>query len=226
MLAFPTMGMFWLGQVDALVMVGVVLALTGRNPYLRGAGLLLASIKPHVSGIALLLILIGDRQRWKMLIVPAAVLLLSFAVWGIDWPLRFVAGIPEPEPPAWDFGSLFPVGLVAFGAIFLVREPRQRVAASLLAAALGAPWYGVYSGVTYLPFFSTWLALPLGYAWVLAFPLLGNSALRFTWLLPLGLLVVLIWPELRRLQTRKQKPPPQPDGGDQSVQDGSTQRVT
>ncbi len=198
LLAFPTMGLVWLGQVEVLIAIGLTLGLLSPSPFVRGAGLVLASIKPHVTGVAILLLLIHDRERWKTLIVPGGVALLTAMVWGADWPLRWFGQRDPLAPlPVWGTAALFPYGLVAFGAIFVVRNLREKVVATLLASALSFPWFGVYSYGVFLVFLAPWWVIPASYAWVLAYPMLGNSSVRFAWTLPLSLLVILIWPHLR-----------------------------
>jgi hypothetical protein len=48
LLAFPTMGLMWLGQIDALIVLGLALAATSKNPWLRGLGITLTTVKPHL----------------------------------------------------------------------------------------------------------------------------------------------------------------------------------
>jgi hypothetical protein len=204
LLAFPTMGLVWLGQVDVLVIVGLVLALRSPNPYLRGVGLVLASIKPHVAGVAILVLLWADEQRWKTLLVPAAVFLLTVVLWGIDWPLRWLEARPEDMGlPVWGKATLlFPFSLVTFLSILLVEGKRKRVLAALLASALGVPWFGVYSYVVFLVFIAPWWAVPISYLWAAAYPWLGNRSMRFAWILPLTLLVYVLWPAIKERRAR------------------------
>jgi hypothetical protein len=196
LLAFPTMGLVWLGQVDAVVALGLVMALLGRSPTLRGAGVILASIKPQIAGAAILVLLWHDSDRWKTLILPAALLALTFLVWGVDWPLRWLAARPWTGH-VWATAAIFPYGLVAFGAIWLVKTPREQAVAALLASAIALPWYSVYSYTVILIFLAPWWVFPLSYVWALAYPWLGNESLRFASSLPIVLLGFLIWPSLR-----------------------------
>jgi hypothetical protein len=196
LLAFPTIGLIWLGQVDVLLIVGLALALTTKNPYWRGVGLLLASVKPQVTGIAILVLLWQDEERLKALIIPALVLIASAVVWGVDWPIRWLASRRAIEMPVWGLATLFPYALVAFGGLFLVKDKQQRVAVALLASALAVPWFGIYSYAVFLVFFAPWWAVPLSYLWAVGYPWYGNTALRFAWILPLGLLIGLLWPSI------------------------------
>ncbi|MBN1313686.1 MAG: hypothetical protein JXB30_19945 [Anaerolineae bacterium] len=198
LLAFPMMGQMWLGQTDAVLILGLMLIMLSSNPYLRGAGIVLASIKPHIAGPAILILWWYDKERWKTLIVPTAVFLLSLIVWGIDWPIRWwLSRDLNASLPVWGHAAIFPYGLAAFPAIFLVKDTRQKVAIALLAAALSIPSFGIYSYIVFLVFTSPWWALPLSYAWVVAYPCYGNLALRFAWTLPMGLLIYLLWPVMK-----------------------------
>ncbi len=198
LLSFPAMGLVWLGQVDVLVAVGLMLALVSRRPAIRGVGLLLASVKPQIAAVPILILLWHDEARWKTLIIPGAVVAASLVVWGIDWPLRWMlAGNPIWTKPVWGLASLYPYGLVALLSILLFKKPRDRVTAALLGSALGMPGVGVYSHASFLPFIAPWWALPLSYLWFVGYPWLEARAMQFAWILPLSLLVFLMWPALR-----------------------------
>ena len=214
LLSFPAMGLIWLGQVDAVVALGLGLALTARSPWLRGLGIALASIKPQVSAVAILVLLWLDHDRWRVMIVPAAVLAASMVAWGPDWPLRWWRTRDiTASLPLWGMASLFPVGLAAFAAIPFVDGPRNKVTAALLASALAIPQFGVYSYVAFLVFLAPGWALPLSYAWALAYPFIQGLSLELAWVLPLGLLGCLLWPSARRWVQRRKEPagPPEPD---------------
>lgn len=193
LLTFPLYGMVFLGQTDAVVAVGLVMALTLKSPYWRGLGLLLASVKPHIAGIAILILIWHDRERLRMLIVPGLVLLATLLVWGPDWPLRWIQNREAIELPPWGYATLFPAGLAAFAAIFLFKDTEEQVTAALLASAIGVPWYGVYSYVVFLIFTPVWWIIPVTYAWALAFPWMQLDAMWFNWIVPLSLLLYLVW---------------------------------
>ncbi len=198
LLTFPVMGLIWLGQAEAIVVIGLTLALIAPSPYLRGLGLLLMTIKPHLSGIAILVLLWYDDDRLKTLIIPVLALLATILVWGIDWPLRWLEARPEDLGlPVWGKATLlFPFSLVTFLSIFLVEGKRKRVLAALLASAISVPWFGVYSYTVFLVLMTPWWAVPLSYAWFVAYPWLENHSMQFAWILPLTLLITLIWPSL------------------------------
>jgi hypothetical protein len=203
LLTFPAMGQIWLGQVDGILAIGLVLALLGTNPYVRGAGLLLASIKPHVAGAAIIVLLWYERERWKTLVIPLTALLISLVVWGFDWPIQWLRAHNEPPLHVWRLAALFPYGLLAFFSLFWLEGKHQKVQGALLASSLGMPFYGTYSYTTFLIFLAPWWAVPVSYAWFLAYPWYGNGAMRFAWILPVSLLVYLLWPSLKKCKFGK-----------------------
>lgn len=194
LLAFPAMGLIWLGQVDGLIVLGLGLALLAPNAYLRGAGLALVSVKPHVAGLAGLVLLWHEKERLKMLALLAAVLAISFAAWGLDWPVEWLRERRAIDMPVWGLATLFPYGLAALPAILVVKGKREQVTVALLVSALAIPWFGVYSYAAFLPLVAPWWGVPLSYAWAAAYPWLGNRAMQFAWVLPLGLLVYRVGP--------------------------------
>jgi hypothetical protein len=206
LLSFPMMGQMWLGQTDAVVILGLMLVLLSPSPYLRGMGILLASIKPQVAGPALLILWWYDQARWKTLIIPSVIFLLSLVVWNIDWPIQWWLGREVPgtigPPNVWVMAPLTPYGILSFLSILVIKDKRRKVVAMLIASALCIPRFGVYSYIVFMIFINPWWALPLSYAWAAAYPWLGAAAMRFAWILPLGLLVYLILPEIKELRSR------------------------
>lgn len=198
LLAFPTMGQIWLGQIDGIIAVGLSIALLAANPYLRGIGLLLASIKPHVAGAAILVLLWYEQERWKVLVVPVAVLLASLLVWGFDWPIQWLFSPNKPPLHVWRFATCFPYGLLFFVSLFVLKGKLPRVQGALCASALGMPFYGTYSHTIFLVFLAPWWAAPVSYLWLAAYPWYRNGAMRFAWILPLSLLAYLLYPTLKK----------------------------
>ncbi len=76
-------------------------------------------------------------------------------------------------------------------------DPQVRASVLALVGCIATPFVGIYAYV--LPLLIArppWWALPLSYAWLLAYPWFGADAIRFAWLLPLGLLIARL-PQLR-----------------------------
>jgi hypothetical protein len=181
--------------------------MVSTNPYVRGLGLLMASVKPQLAGISILILLWYEQDRLRTLLIPALVFAATTIVWGVDWPIRWLLSDPTPGLHAWRLAHLYPFGLLAFGSVLLVKDKRQKVMTSLYASALGVPWFGVYSYTVFLAFFAPVWATVLSYAWLVAYPVYGNQAMRFAWVLPLSLLIAVLWSHIDAM--RKGRKPDQ-----------------
>jgi hypothetical protein len=202
LLTFPAIGQFWLGQVDALVVIGLVLTLLASHPVLQGVGIFLALSKPQLALFPLLVLWTHPEQRryWKAWIIPGALVLLSLLIYGFDWPLRWVANANTNLPlHHWGLAvrDLFPWALVLLPVPWLFRERRERLEISLLVASLAMPFFSVYSYVLPLSFANPWWAIPFSYAWFLAKPQMGLEAMRLAWMLPAALLAVRLAPQIQ-----------------------------
>jgi hypothetical protein len=198
MLSFPLWGQLWLGQVDWLVACGLATLLLAKHPALRGFGILLALIKPQLSALAILALLLQEKPLTilRIIALPLAGFLLSLGLYGVRWPLEWLTGTSVAVPvhhwrlaglDTWRFGIFF------IWLPFLFHNPRQRLAVSLLVSSIATPFFGVYSYVVFLLFVLPWWAVPLSYVWGLASPWLSYNAMRLAWVLPLALLVWLIF---------------------------------
>ena len=94
------------GNVDALPLLGLALGWLGlqkRKPLLLGAGLWLLAVKP-VNVILPTLVLLWGMRRWTRqeiawaLWAPGLSFLLSFSLFGLDWPIRYVT-MWQANPP-------------------------------------------------------------------------------------------------------------------------------
>lgn len=202
MLSFPAFGQIWLGQIDVIVATGLVMALLACHPFVRGAGILLALIKPQIAGLAVLVLLIHlpPREILRTLLIPLTAVALSLLVYGLRWPVQWltdsVGGLPAH---VWRLAArdLWPFGLVSLLVLLPLRRLRSRLEASLLVSTLATPFVGVYSYVVFLVLCAPWWSLPLSYAWALLYPAWGKEAMRLAWLLPAALLVWRVWSALR-----------------------------
>jgi hypothetical protein len=200
MVSFPMLGQIWLGQIDFLVSLGLVLLLFGRHPFWRGTGIILALTKPQLTVLPILfsLLLESPRAALKLLIIPLLVLLTSLFVFGLDWPIHWfknaAIGLPAhvwrlASSDIWKFGIfLTPIPL-------WVRGKKERLLAGLLISSLATPFYGVYSYIVFLLFDVKWPYVLLSYAWLLGFVFWKETAMRFAWILPLAMLIYLLYTE-------------------------------
>lgn len=194
LLTFPMIGQYWLGQVDVLICLGALLAIRSESPYWRGAGLALMMVKPQIAVLAVLFMLVREDRKLlhKVLVVPALVMAISLAVYGVDWPVKWffnaATGIPD-HPWKMAAETLWPVGLILLPVPFLFREREEGTVVSLIVSSLAMPFFSVYSYVVFLVFESPWWVLPLSYAYRLFYPWLGLGVMKMAWLLPLGMLI-------------------------------------
>ena len=205
LLSFPAVGQFYLGQIDVIVTAGLALALLASNPWWRGVGLVLALVKPQISALAVVVLLLQARREDlpKMLAAPVGVFALSMVVYGFTWPVAWLQNALQHLPPhLWRLPGqmLWPYGLVFLPAVGLFKAGRRRFEAALVISALATPFFSVYSYLIFLTFRAPWWSLPLSYAWLLMWPWYGKRAIAFAWVLPLGLLLHL-W----RLERKPEK---------------------
>jgi hypothetical protein len=199
-LSFPFFVQLWLGQVDFIEMGGLALALLSSNPYLRGVGIILALTKPQVTILAVLFLLIKEdiKDLPKLLAVPVAVFGISMLVYGGTWPLEWLSNAGEKIPlHRYRLASnmIWPLGLALIWVPILFKDRRERFEAALLVTSIATPFYGVYAYPVFLVFRSSWWTLLLSYAWVVFFPWFGAEALKFAWVLPVGMLGHLVYKE-------------------------------
>ncbi len=192
---FPDDRAVLVGQIDVFLCLGGLLAIRAKSPYWRGAGLTLMMVKPQIAILAVIFLLVREerKQLLRVLAVPAAVLAISLAVYGIDWPLRWFenATINIPDHP-WKMASEFfwPWGLVLLPLPFLFKDREEGTLVSYMVSALAFPFFSVYSYIVFLIFESPWWVLPVSYAYKLFQPWLGLEVMKMAWILPLTMLLV------------------------------------
>lgn len=197
MLAFPVFGQFWLGQIDILLVVGLVLAIFSPKAFLRGVGLSLLMVKPQIGLVPFALLVLREDKKafWKVLVVPAGIFLFSLLVYGITWPLDWYQNARQGIPNhVWKMaGGLFwPWGVVLFPLVFLFKTRREGTLVALLLSALVMPFFSVYSYVVFLILDSSLWTMLISYLWLAAMPLMGNKAMQFAWVLPLFMLLMIL----------------------------------
>lgn len=205
MLSFPMVSQFWLGQIDVLLCVGAFLAINHRSSYLRGLGILLLLVKPQIAFLAVLFLLWREERSelLKVLVVPAAVFILSLVVYGVDWPLEWFRNARTNIPGhTWKLASGFfwPWSLVLLPLPFLFKDRQDGTVVSLLVSSLVMPFASLYSNIVFLIFYSPWWVLSLSYAHAVFRPWLGWESRKFAWILPLTVMAVYL---SRRFELKK-----------------------
>lgn len=155
----------WLGQIDALVALGLGVAwwsLRSKRKVLVGLGLLLLATKPQIGGFAILTLAWWAGPR--ALIIPAIAAGASFLLYGIDWPQRWLSYSPETvfAGDSWFYVST-PWLLVTLAGVVLVRGQRNQLQYIVAATCIGAPYLGAYSMFVLLLFRLRWWEIVIGY---------------------------------------------------------------
>ena len=202
MVSFPLLGQVWLGQIDVLVCAGIAIYILAKNPYCRGAGMILALTKPQLTALPILMTFLMESPKlsWKIFVLPAAVFLTSLAVYGFVWPAEWISNSIQGLPPhVWRLAAadIWKYGIFLLPAPLLIDDRRRRFQAGLLVSALATPFFGVYSYVTFLFVDVSGWIVALSYSWLLGFFWLQETAMRFAWVLPLAMLARLLYQEYR-----------------------------
>ena len=193
-LTFPFLGQFWLGQVDVILCVGLVLAIFSKKPSFRGTGLAILMVKPQVVILLVIYLIVREDRKHllKVLAVPAIVFLTSLYIYGRDWPVVWLQNALEGIPAhAWKMaaGFFWPWGIVLSPLPFLFKDRKDGAIVSLLVSSLAIPFFSVYTYIVFLLLESPWWVLPISYAWLIGYPFLGIDSMKFSWLLPVVLLI-------------------------------------
>lgn len=156
---------FWLGQIDFIAALGLGIAwwsLQNKKPVLAGLGLLMMATKPQLMLFAIPAFIIW--MGWQALIIPVLAALLSFALYGVDWPIRWLSYSPQTVfgGDAW-FYITSPIFLLALPAVFLLKQRRDQLHYLLAVACAGMPYVGAYSTFVLLLFPLRWWEILLGY---------------------------------------------------------------
>lgn len=210
-LAFPLVWNLWYGQVETFSAVGLLMVWLGlqRSDYrLLNIGFILASFKPHITGPAMLLIwlwLPGWQARLRAIWGLAALVALSFIVFGLTWPLEWVHNIGQISfVDSYSNASLFrwlgwSVFLLWLPALLIPLAREQRFIAVIATTLVTLPYIPVYSHLAlYFWAMPWWLWLTGQLVWLQ--PYTSNIMYSLCVLLPLGVLLRLYVPALRSLR--------------------------
>ena len=218
MLTYGMLSSLYLGQFSGVLVGGLALlwwGLAHGRWNVAGIGLILAASKYHTGALpALILILCSDTswgQRLRVLPIPAAVCLSSFAFYGF-WPLNVLATYQNNPPNAWGNISpwhwIGPFALLIWIPPFIVRmDWRERIIALFATTPLGVPYFQhtdlVMLGVMPIG----WLSL-LGNLGFLK-QLLGMEEQPYLMTLPLVVYLATLVPHAVNLQRRSKTASPE-----------------
>jgi hypothetical protein len=202
-ISFPMLGQIWLGQIDLLVAIGLVIFLVSKNDYIRGFGLILALIKPQLTFLPLTLSLFLESPRLlpKLLLVPAVTFFLSLIFFSPTWFIEWIENASTNLPiHIWRLASvdIWRFGIFLSVLPLLFHEKRERLTAGLLVSSLATPYYGVYSYILFLLFDVNIYSVLLSYAWLIALFFWQETAMRLAWVLPLGMLISMLYKKWKK----------------------------
>ncbi len=137
----------WLGQIDVLPALGLGLAwwsIQKERPVLAGLGLLLLATKPQLGGFAIAALVLWGG--WRTLIIPGVAAAISFLIYGIDWPMRWLSYTPQTmfAGDAWFYIAPTWLLISLVGVVF-IRGRREQLHYIVAATLAGAPFLGAYS---------------------------------------------------------------------------------
>jgi hypothetical protein len=203
LLSLPMVWVLWLGQIDALPLLGVALGwwcVKGNRWWLLGLALVLLSVRPQQGLGPALLYLWWAKDRWRPLALPALTLVLSFACWGLDWPLGWFRTLQDFRPTWWN-ATLWPWGLLAIiPAVGLPADRHTRLRLVTCANLIASPYVAVYHYVVLMAQELPWWVFFLSYTTVLILPFARDA---FAWggILPVS---VLLWDTIRSWRSRRE----------------------
>jgi len=206
-LVFTSFAFAWTlyyGQIDGLVVGGLALAwwaVQKQRPYMVGAGLILASIKPQLAVFLMLAIWWWSPSRWKALLIPAFIAGLSFLRWGW-WLPAWVNTLTQTDDllllsrniSLWTLFGWW-IWLVWPLVFALPLERGRKLIAIAAATAMSVPYFPLPSAILALV-----MPIPVGFYVLLQSVVITNLAgLDAYWimkLLPPALLVWASWPAI------------------------------
>jgi hypothetical protein len=204
--AFPVISAFWYGQLDAIVLIGLALLLEpSLSPHIRGFGLLMSLIKPHVSLFIIAHALISDKQPMKLLIVPIIGLSFSLAQYGLNWPLIWLNDALKGSPmDSFRLASAtYPLALVLLPLIGLSQDKTRAVLIFSPLALPNVSFYDYMVSLSLLKLANPWAIIGLSWGWLLAMPFMWHDTMRVAPLLPILLLYGQLYQENSVSLTRR-----------------------
>ncbi len=144
-----TIDLFVRGQIDAFILIGVVIgwwATNARRPLWLALAFALLAMKPLNVILVSLLFLITIRhwtwsERLMTLSVPTVLVLISPLLFGLDWPLRYIEYI-RVDPP-WDG-----IEITIWKGLELAGLPNWPFIPLALVAVATFVWWGWQIGAT------------------------------------------------------------------------------
>lgn len=198
------------GQIDGLVIGGLAFAwwaVQKNRPYLAGAGLILAAIKPQLALFLAIAIWWWSPSRWKTLVIPGIVAGISLICWGWWLPawleslthtgdlLTLSRNISLWTVFGWWIWLILPI-------VYALPLSRERKLIALAAAtAMTVPYFPLPSSLLFLV-----MPIPVGFyaalQTIVITNLFGLDAYMLMKVIPPALLIWAAFPAFATLRTR------------------------
>ncbi|MCP5094982.1 MAG: hypothetical protein GY943_05485 [Chloroflexi bacterium] len=190
-LSLPTFWLFYIGQLEGLMALGLVL-ITAVSSWVIGIGVMLLSLKPQIGLFPILFILL-KRRDWRILVVPGVIYGLSFLYWGF-WIPEWIASILNNDTPQHLTNiSLWPYSLILLPILLWQRD---NIKVWLTVQSLVVPYFAVYSlAPLFTMWFPTWANAML---WLLYLSAIFVVYAVPGYLVPLALLAVMLFALIKK----------------------------
>jgi len=161
----PFLWILWLGQIDIIAALGMAIAWLNTQrgkPIWVGLGLLMMATKPQLAAFAIVALVLWNG--WRSLIIPAIGAAVSFALYGLDWPIRWLSYTPQTmfAGDAWFYiaPTWMLIGLIG---VFFIKGRHKQLQYVVAATLAGAPYLGAYSFFTLTLFPLRWWEILVAY---------------------------------------------------------------
>jgi hypothetical protein len=126
-----------------------------------GVSLILFGVKPHVTWLAGLAVIWTYRHSLpKLLLFPVVFAVLTFFVYGFDWPIEWYTSIPvDTISTKYGYPSILPA-ILLLPLPFLLKERRDKLFTAFCISALLVP-VGIYSFTNFLVLFCPAWLIPI-----------------------------------------------------------------
>ena len=204
LLSTPLIWNIWLGQIEFLPVLGLLITGLFYQKRIPSAWLGLSWLtlitKPHVGfGILLfqLIMLIKKELKLKDLIPPilllGSLIIATILLWP-DWIKDWITTLRTFRPNiSWWDASIWPYGLITLPiAVYFSREqePLRKIRMLSSASLLASPYFALYHSATLMTQTDNILAFIISWAIILIGNGLPDQWMKWGWILPLSIFVI------------------------------------
>ncbi len=200
-LSAPMLWNIWLGQVEPVSVLGLLIAwlvlYKNAHPMWMGLAWLALTVKPQASlGVLILVSWWFLRKKgWRAVAWAAflSLVLIAFTLvlWP-GWPVRWISSISNFTPTSTWVAAIWPYGLLAIPLVFVPRkiDPLKRLRMAAAVTLLAVPYFSLYHTLLLLTLTPSPLALALSWALILPVSFIPETWMTWGWVLPAAILLV------------------------------------